>query len=311
MHLSYWRLVAMGVLAFATPACASATERDTEGATDALGDDTNADTTPRPTTAPATTDDVRSTTRYDTTGEGLRLSVHTTLGIPEAAVVDDPEHALLVKDEYVTSYDSKRKGPRWTSWELTNEWLGTADRSPRFRHDDETTLPQPTSSDFSLSGYQQGHVCPSADRTKSDAVNQATFVFTNVVPQTAASNLGTWKTLENEERSLVAEGHHVFVIAGPLYEAEKTIGAGVAVPTSLFKVVIALRSANEHPTAAEVSAVTPIIAVDIPNTNDVAGNYSLYQTTITAIEAKTGFHLLSDVAPAVHDALATAPQLAN
>lgn len=308
MHLSYWRLFAAGVLAFATPACAPATDQPTDASSETLRD------TPPPERSPATataTSSNRASANDDAVGEGLRLSVHTTLGIPEAAVVDDPEHALLVKDEYVTSYDSKRKGPRWTSWEVTNDWLGPAERSSSFHRDSETTLPQPTGSDFSLSGYEQGHVCPSADRTKSDAVNQATFVFTNVVPQTSASNRGTWKTLENEERSLVAEGNHVFVIAGPLYESDKTIGAGGAVPTSLFKVVIALRSTAEHPTAAEVDAATPIIAVDIPNTNEVAGNYSLFKTTIHDIEAKTGFHLLSDVAPAVHDALSSAPQLAN
>lgn len=238
-------------------------------------------------------------------GEGLRLSAHTTLGIPEPARVDDPEHALLVKNEYVTSYDSRRKNPRWTSWEITSDWLGSAERSATFRRDRDlsSALPQATGEDFEASGFHQGHVCPSADRTKSDAVNEATFVFTNVVPQTAASNLGTWRTLENEERALVAEGHHVFVIAGSLYETERTIGDGVAVPSSMFKVVVALR--GDHPVPADVTASTRIIAVDVPNTTAVAGNYRNYRTTLADLERRTGFHLLSDVPAAVHDELAT------
>jgi len=209
----------------------------------------------------------------------------------------------------VTSYDSARKNPRWTSWEVSSAWLGTAERSTTFRADPDlpSSLAQAASSDYSKSGYQQGHLCPSADRTSSDAVNEATFVFTNVVPQTAASNIGSWKSLETEERALVAAGDHVFVIAGPLYAAdatEHTIGAGVAVPTSMFKVVVALH--GDHPAAGDVTTSTRVIAVDIPNTNAVSGNYRNYRTTLGDLEKRTGFHLLSDVAPGVHEALTTA-----
>ena len=287
MHIapSLQRLLAIGLALVAAPACVA------EEATGAS-------------TASASSEANGAEPSKGQPGEGLRLSVHTTLGIPEAARVDDPEHALLVKDEYVTSYDSRRRNPRWASWELTREWIGTADRTSSFRRDPDLSpsLPQATRSDFSLSGYQQGHLCPSADRTRSATVNAATFVFTNVVPQTTASNLGTWKTLENEERALVDEGQHVFVVAGTLFADDRTIGDGVAVPSSMFKVVVAL--AGAHPVPADVTASTRVIAVDIPNTNDVAGNYRNYETTIAELETRTGFRFLSDVDPAVHDALA-------
>ena len=50
---------------------------------------------------------------------------------------------------------------------------------------------------------------------------------------------------------------------------------------------------------------TRIITVDIPNTTTVSGSYTGYRVKLADVETKTGFRLLSDVAPAVHDALAS------
>jgi endonuclease G len=235
---------------------------------------------------------------------GVQLSVHTTLGIPEAATVGDPRHYLLVKPQYVTSFDSERKNPRWTSWELTTTWMGSASRSPSFRADTmlPSSIPQPTNSDYSGSGFERGHICPSADRTDNQTDNQATFVFTNVVPQTGASNTGTWESLETAERNFAKAGNHVFIIAGSIYTDTRTIGAGVAIPSSMYKIVVLLSGA--HPTPADVTTSTRVISVEIPNTDSVSGDYTHYKTSFGALEQKTGFHFLSDVPAAIHDALA-------
>jgi endonuclease G, mitochondrial len=238
------------------------------------------------------------------TGDGMALSVHTTLGVPEAAAVGDLRHYLLVKRQYVISFDSGRKNPRWTGWELTRAWMGSTPRSPSFKADPTLPLsvPQATSRDYTNSGWQRGHLCPSADRNKSVADNESTFVFTNVVPQTAESNTGAWGTLERAERTLADAGEHVYIVAGSIYADDQTIGAGVAVPTSMFKVVVVMSGAR--PTPADVTASTRVIAVEIPNTDAVSGDFRRYRTTFGALEAKTGFRFLSDVAPDVHDALA-------
>lgn len=238
--------------------------------------------------------------------EGLALSPHTTLGLPEAATPTDPVHALIVKSQYVTSYDSTKKNPRWVSWELTPKWLGSADRSDSWSTDRDlaTGIPQAVNSDFTNSGFQRGHLCPSADRTKNDSDNRSTFVFTNAVPQTGESNGSTWLSLEYEERALAkVTNNHVFVVAGSIYEGTpKKIGNGVRVPSSMFKIVVVMQGARPLP--SEVTAATRVIAVEIPNTTTVSGNFRRYRTSIEAIEQKTGFHLLSDVDPAVHAALA-------
>jgi endonuclease G len=237
------------------------------------------------------------------TTPGAQLSSHTTLGLPEDASRSDAEHALVVHNQWVASYDSVKKNPRWTSWELTSAWMGNTDRSDNWIRDAATTFAQATNSDYSGSGYQRGHICPSADRTRNTADNQATFLFTNVVPQTAESNTAVWESLETQERTL-ARSNHVFITAGSIYEgATHTIGHGVRVPSSMFKVVVVMQGA--HPLPSDVTTSTRVIAVEIPNTHTVSGNWSRYTTSLEALEAKTGFHFLSDVDPAVHDALAS------
>ena len=234
---------------------------------------------------------------------GAQLSAHTTLGLPEDAAVDDAEHALVVHNQWVGSYDSTKKNPRWTSWELTAQWLGSQDRTDNWKNDNTLSFAQATSSDYSGSGYQRGHICPSGDRTKNATDNQNTFLFSNVVPQTSESNTVVWESLETQSRTL-ARSNHVFVVAGSIYEGTpKKIGRDVAVPSSMFKVVVVMSGA--HPLPSEVTTSTRVIAVEIPNNHSVSGNWSRYKTTLSSLETKTGFHFLSDVDPAVHDALAT------
>lgn len=256
--------------------------------------------------APSTAGDGTSsgTTQPSGPTPGLTLSVHTTLGIPEAASPDDPQHALVVKPQYVVSFDGARKNPRWTSWELTSAWLGSTSRSLAFFADPmlSPSIPQAKQSDYTNSGFSRGHLCPSADRTDSVADNEATFEFTNVVPQTTASNTGPWEDLERQERALATAGHHLFIVAGSRYESDQTIGAGVSVPTSMFKVVVVMD--GDAPRPSDVTAATRVIAVDIPNTTTVQGTYTDFLTSFGQLETETGLHFMADVAAGVHDALA-------
>ena len=288
MRLSF-AIVVLGALT----GCVAQT---TEPSTTANAASTATGATEPPATVGAATADSGASTA------GLALSVHTTLGIPEAATASDPAHALAVKPQYVTSFDSTRKNPRWTSWEVTSKWLGSTGRTSQFVKDTDLSFPQATNADYTGSGYQRGHICPSGDRTNTVADNAATFVFTNAVPQTAASNTGTWETLESDTRSFAKAGSHVFVVAGSIYADTRTIGNGVAVPTSMFKIVVLM--SGDHPLPSEVTRSTRVISIEIPNTTTVSGSYKGYRVKFGDLETKTGFRFLSDVAPAVHDALA-------
>jgi endonuclease G len=238
-------------------------------------------------------------------GMGAQVSLHTTLGLPGPAAVDDPMSWLLVRPQYVAAWSASTRTPRWVSWELSAAWLGAATRATSFHGD--PLLPgqveQARDDDYRNSGFDRGHLCPSADRTASDADNDATFFLTNVVPQTHASNAGPWESMESEARALAVAGKQLIIVAGPIFAASpQHIGAGVAVPSAMFKVMVLFDGA---PGVSSVTASTTVYAAVVPNSLVAAGPWRAYQTTVREVERQAGLDLLSDVPLAVQDQLET------
>jgi endonuclease G len=136
------------------------------------------------------------------------VSVHLTLGNPSGATTStsNPTNYLMLKPQFALSYHRDRGEPNWVSWHLSSDWLGSTPRQDNFRAD--TTLPsgwyRVQGTDYSGSGYDRGHMCPSADRTLTIADNSATFLMTNMIPQAPDNNQGPWANLESYCRSLPA-----------------------------------------------------------------------------------------------------------
>ncbi|HET9623336.1 MAG TPA: DNA/RNA non-specific endonuclease [Kofleriaceae bacterium] len=237
-------------------------------------------------------------------GPGAALSVHTTLGIPGPITTASPsDQFLYVNPYYVESYNASRKVPNWVSWELNTSYLGAADRQNDYRPNDNFPLSEPQASlaDYSGSGFERGHMCPSADRTLTPAINSQTFFLTNMVPQSANNNEGPWADLESYTRGLVQGGHEAFVISGGTFTASsKVVGAGLVVPDATWKVIVLLNAVGDGP--AQVSTSTRVIAVLMPNDNvriQKGDDWHNFRVSVDTLEAMTGLDFLSDVAPSV------------
>jgi len=241
------------------------------------------------------------------TGTGAALSRHTTLGIPSPASTSDPNNFLSVKSGYVISYNGSRKVPNWVSWELNTSYLGSTARQDDFRPDDTfpASEPQASLADYSGSGYDRGHMCPSADRTLTVAANQQTFFLTNMVPQAANNNQGPWAVMENDLRTIARTGKELFIISGGTFSASSnTIGSGVVVPDKTFKVVVVLDAVGQGPSSVTTS--TRVIGVMMPNENNQiskSADWHTFRVSVDAIEAATGDNFLSDVDPAVQSVI--------
>jgi endonuclease G, mitochondrial len=228
----------------------------------------------------------------------LAISVHLTLGNPSGAVVDPaaPDNYLIVRDQYALAYQRDRGIPRWVSWHLDSASLGTADRyTGNFITD--TSLPvgwyRVTHDDYTNSGYDRGHMTPSADRSASDPDNEATFILTNIIPQAPANNRGPWRVLEEATRDLVGLGNEVFVISGGL-GTRGTLAAGkLDIPAATWKVLLALPAGDND--VSRVTTSTTVIAVRMPNDDTVGSSWQSYQTSVDCIEAQTGLDFFSEV----------------
>src|SRR5262245_26842475 len=144
-------------------------------------------------------------------------SVQLTLGNPSNATDDESnkDNFLIVKKQYVLSFNNEKGGPNWVSWHLQASDIGDEDRGD-FRADDSLRIgfKKITKKDYNNSGFDRGHVCNSKDRTNTRANNDATFLMTNILPQSPDSNQGPWKRLEDFERTLAKQGNELYIIAG-------------------------------------------------------------------------------------------------
>ena len=235
------------------------------------------------------------------------VSVHLTMGNPSNAVTDaaQPTNYLLNKAQYAVSYHRDKGRPNWVSWHLASSWLGSAPRQDDFRAD--STLPagwyQVQATDYSGSGFDRGHHCPSADRTATVADNSSTFLMTNMMPQSPDNNQGPWANLENYCRTLVSSGNELYVIMGGSGSGGTgsnggttfTVAGGkVAVPSQVWKVIIVLPSGTND--VARVTTSTRTIAVLMPNTQGIrTADWKTYRVSVDQIETLTSYDFLSAV----------------
>ena len=228
---------------------------------------------------------------------------HMYFGNPSNAafLTDSINNYLIRKDYYAVSYSRDRGTPNWVSWHLFANDIGSTPRQDDFRED--ITLPagwyQVTNASYTSSGFDRGHNCPSGDRTSTLAANSATFLMTNMIPQAQYNNQIVWTGMEDSLRRLVTQGNELYIIMGSYGMGgtgnggyKTTIDGGrITVPSNIWKIAIVIANGNND--SARVTTNTRVIAVDVPNTNTLFSSWKNYRTSLDAIEAATGYDLIS------------------
>src|SRR5947209_7201230 len=131
---------------------------------------------------------------------------HLVMGNPSGATADKgkPDNYLVKKRQYALSYNNSAGTANWASWHLGKKWRGDIHRKDPFAPD--TSLPEGflvvRPNDYRGSGFDRGHLCPAADRSASREDNDATFLMSNMVPQSPDSNRKTGENLEKHCRRL-------------------------------------------------------------------------------------------------------------
>lgn len=240
-------------------------------------------------------------------------SVHVALGAPVDASPQD--ELLLVKPQYVVSYNRFRNNPNWVAWRLTESDLGTVGRTQRTFSPD-AQLPDGVyrvhHRDYAGGGYDHGHLCPSAQRTATFDDNAATFLTTNIVPQRHAINAGAWEALERWSVEKAREGWDLFIVAGAVWDPTcatdlspsgntpsygcPSVGRSadmarrVAIPVSTWKVIVLVPQGRG---LDAVSAASAVVAVEMPNEAGSGSDWSRYVVSVDALEARTGYDFLA------------------
>lgn len=227
------------------------------------------------------------------------------MGNPSNAVSDTTQknNYLMVKSQFALSYNNSKGTPNWVSWHLNKSWMGSVSRCDCFSPDQ--TLPagfyRVVTTNYTNSGFDRGHQTPSADRNASTTDNAATFLMTNIMPQSPNLNQITWEALESYCRKLVSSGNELYIISGGLGTGGTGSLGGVTnslasgrinVPSQYWKVILVIPAGTNDLT--RVTTTTRTIAVMMPNTQTVnSKTWGFYRTSIDAIELATGYDFFS------------------
>jgi endonuclease G len=222
---------------------------------------------------------------------------HLLMGNPSKAEADSAkkDNYLHQKEFFALSYNNTNGTPNWVSWRLVKDDLGKAPRKLVF--DTDKDLPngfkKVTHKDYNGSGFDRGHMCPHSDRDKDLQSSYATFVMTNIIPQSPVVNQKTWAELESYCRSLVADGKKaLYIVAGPAgrggrgrFGYKNLIADGkVVVPDKCWKVVLVL-----EPGSTKVDQSSRVIAVIMPNDNNIKLDWTDYRVSLKDVEGLTSY----------------------
>lgn len=204
---------------------------------------------------------------------------------------------ILIRKNYVVSYNRETKCPNWVLWELTREHADGNIKRPDYAFHEDVEVPSPRAElvDYRGSGYDRGHMCPAGDNKWDEDAMYESFLMTNMCPQNQQLNSGLWNQIEMQCRYWAKKYEKLYIICGPIFlrGEHQTIGPNrVMVPEAFFKAVICLEGEPKG------------IAFVCRNTKgDRKKDY--YVNTIRQVERITGYCLFpnldEDIAEQVKD----------
>lgn len=166
-------------------------------------------------------------------------------GLEVPGKLNDRPEQILKRVAYTASYNSDLRIPNWVAWQLTGTHTEGKNKRAgvKFQEDTDVPLPRAVDFDYVRSGYDRGHLCPSADNRWDATAQEQSFLLTNVCPQDHNLNVGDWHELENLCRKWAKTYGSIYIVAGPvlLKGKHKIIGKNkVTVPEAFFKVVLCM-----------------------------------------------------------------------
>ncbi len=196
--------------------------------------------------------------------------------------------AIVQHDHYTLSYSEEHEQAEWVAHMLTKENLNKdwVDREDNFRPDNKVKTGSSTPDDYRGSGYDRGHLVPSADMAYDRAAMKETFLMSNISPQASNFNKGVWRELEELTRGWAKRFDQLYVVTGPVLtmDIKGSIGDNeVSVPAAYYKVLLDLADPDYKG-----------IGFVIPNEVTFEPLYK-FATSIDAVESLTGIDFFPDL----------------
>lgn len=200
---------------------------------------------------------------------------------------------ILVNHGYVVGYSEDRRNPLWSAYRAS-EIKGTAEpvryERAKFFFADSRSTAAVDGRTFG-GGFDRGHMTPNfAIVTQYGSLAQLeTFFMTNMCPQRADLNQGSWVRLEQFVIAAAQELDHVFVISGPIFgNSPGTVSNGsnrmIQIPDAFYMILVDTN--REYQTFPEVNMIAYLFPQDTPRNADFTDR-SAFGVSINEIEEAT------------------------
>lgn len=205
------------------------------------------------------------------------------VGLPKGIDnLQEVEHAAMI-----LGYNEKHEQPDWVAHiVLPDVQEGNLSRTNDFREDSLVSTGTAVKADYWYSGFDRGHLAPSADfRWSAQAISESYF-YSNMSPQRPEFNRERWAELENWTRSAVmAQNEQLIVITGPvLRDGLPQITQGpnkVTIPEYYYKIILDIEGKDKK-----------AIAFVMPN-KDCGYPVISYAVSVDSVERLTGLDFFS------------------
>jgi endonuclease G len=194
-----------------------------------------------------------------------------------------PCDLVLDRDGYSLGHSYKHKTALWASYIVSKYSIGiNLDRGERFYPDPD--IPEQyrvTPEDFRNSGYDKGHLAPSAAIDFSRRSNDQTFAMSNIVLQHPKLNRQAWGSLEALIRGWTRTKGKLAVVTGPIYNNQRSKRINdIPIPKGFYTVIYSFKYQRS-------------IGFILPNDEVKASQLWDYATVVRAVEKETGYQFLS------------------
>ena len=205
---------------------------------------------------------------------------------------------IYYHNNYFLSYSEQDEQAEWVAYEVTYEEVSSNNcaKSTEFFEDPiiETKSAQPY--DYKYTGYDKGHMAPSADMRFDPVAQKECYYMSNMSPQLHSFNAGLWNDLENYVRYLARAYNRIYVVTGPVLKGcnnklTKTFKDGtkqqtrITLPDYYFKIIF----------DSSYEKNMKMIAFLMPNKDCNDNDIFHYATTVDQVEKLTGIDFFKNL----------------
>jgi len=202
---------------------------------------------------------------YKLDSDDVNLNRNSTVEVQEAGRLEFPRlrqdgTSMVVVHStqrygvnYSLEWDFTKKSQRWSCYQMyAGNSSSNASRyrgDPQYPYDPDIPSSYQFASDpYWNTGFDHGHICPSADRLCSSEANYQTFYLSNMQPQVNGFNAGVWANMEVQLRNWNRNAFRdtLYVCKGGTIDNSsqilRTLGSGLIVPKYFFMAILCKNS---------------------------------------------------------------------